>query len=170
MARRLRCEARNKSYTQRQTEKASRTYELHNRSIERMEARMTTRLFLPTSRRRSQQHGIGVQIPRDVPPRADPIPAARRVVRAACDEVHFGHDVYPRDLEVDHRGHRGEHAAVGLWWVSTVCALGRVWRWTWTDLKNLFLSSMNWDSIRYVPQTRKPIRLRLRTRTGRNGW
>jgi hypothetical protein len=37
-------------------------------------------------------------------------------------------------------------------------------------LKNLYLSSMNWESRRYTAEVRIPSRCRFLTRVGRNGW
>ena len=39
-----------------------------------------------------------------------------------------------------------------------------------TDLKNLYLSSMNCDSSRYVAHVRMPNRLKFVTREGKNVW
>ena len=49
-------------------------------------------------------------IPRDILASPYSVPAACRVISTACYEIHFRHDVYPWDLEVDHGGHSRENS------------------------------------------------------------
>lgn len=84
------------------------TYQLHQCPVEFMEA-ATLSMAVP---RRRQKQRIWIEVPRNVSARTS---AVSRFVGSGVggDEVHLGHDVYPWDLEVDHRRHGRKHAAKG---------------------------------------------------------
>lgn len=90
--------------------------------------------------------------PGDILLRPNAVAATSSVFGITGNEIHLRHDVYPRNLQVDHCRHRAENPAVYRKAQSQNYRLvssdyfgiyfGR------TDLKNLYLSSMNCDSIK----------------------
>jgi len=65
-----------------------------------------------------------INIPRDIFLSPYAIPCASRLIASFFrrDQVHLGHNIYPRNLQIHHCGHGGEHTTEKL--VSVLHELG----------------------------------------------